>query len=311
MSKGSKRSKSLSNATVDIASAKIGFVGAGKIAESLINGLVNYGKVEPKRIYVAAPTGNNSDRLKATYAGLKVTRRNLDIFGKFDCDIVFLAVNGNVIRNLYKLGGSRPAPLTTNYIPNMKHPLYVLSLITGYPIKCINEVLLNPEHSDKYQLEIHRIMINCAASYGLGVCAVDVEPDSKKLGEPIRALLTMVAKLEYIPEPQMDAACAVCGAGLAFAFYFINAMTDGALKIGLSRQQAVKFVAKTVNCATQTLLESGKHPNELKDEVCAPSGPAIYGVSVLDKTDVSSGVSGAVEAAHKRAIALAKEDNPQ
>ena len=50
--------------------------------------------------------------------------------------------SGNVIRNLYKLGGSRPAPLTTNYIPNMKHPFYVLSLITGYEIKALKDVLL-------------------------------------------------------------------------------------------------------------------------------------------------------------------------
>lgn len=87
-------------------------------------------------------------------------------------------------------------------------------------------------------------------------------------------------------------------------------MSDGALKIGLSRASAVKFAAKTVNCATQTLLESGKHPNELKDEVCAPSGGAIYGLSILDKADVASGVSGAVEAAHKRALSLARDDNP-
>ncbi|KAH9388751.1 PREDICTED: pyrroline-5-carboxylate reductase 3-like [Rhagoletis zephyria] len=302
-SKGSKKA-------CDVATAKIGFVGAGKLAESIISGLVVYGKVDPKRIHVAAPSSNNTDRLKQSFQGLKVSKRNLDIFGKFDCDIIFLAVNGSVIRNLYKLGGSRPAPLTTNYIPNMKHPLYVLSLITGFEIKVIKDCLLNPEHPEKYMLEMHRIMLNCAAAFGLGVCAVDVEPDSKKLAEPVRALLSLVAKLEYIPEAQMDAACALCGSGLSFSYYFINAMSDGALKIGLSRAAAVKFSAKTVNCATQTLLESGKHPNELKDEVCAPSGGAIYGLSILDKADVASGVSGAVEAAYKRALSLAREDNP-
>ena len=99
---------------VDVNTAKIGFVGAGKITQSIIHGLVQYGKVDPKRLHVSAPSTNNTDALKQTFAGLKVTKRNLDIFGKYDCDIVFLAVNGNVIRNLYKLGGSRPAPLTTN-----------------------------------------------------------------------------------------------------------------------------------------------------------------------------------------------------
>jgi len=109
----------------------------------------------------------------------------------------------------------------------------------------------------------------------------------------------------------MDAACAVCGAGLAFSYYFIQALADGAFKMGLSREMATKFAAKTVQSATQAMLESGKHPMELRDEVCSPSGAAIYGIHVLDKADVQSGVTAAVEAAHKRADELAKSDNPQ
>ena len=108
----------------------------------------------------------------------------------------------------------------------------------------------------------------------------------------------------------MDAACALCGAGLTFSYFFINALSDGALKIGMSRAAAVKFAAKTANCAMQSLIEVNKHPKELQDDVCAPCGGAIYGLSILDKAEVSSGVSGAVEAAFKRAISLAKDDNP-
>lgn len=303
--------KKKSSKTVDFSTAKIGFVGAGKITESLLNGLINYGKVEASRLYVAAPTTKNLERLKQQYSGLHVSKRNLDIFAKYACDIVFIAVHGSVIRNLYKQGGSRPFPLATNYIPNMKKPLYVLSVVSGFNCKQIRECLLNPEHPDKYLIEMHRIMINCACAYGLGICAVDVEPDSKKLAEPIRAMLSTVSKLEYVPESQMDAACAICGAGLAFSYYFINAMSDGAFKMGLSRQMAQKFAAKTVQSAAQTLLESGKHPNELKDDVCGPAGPAIYGIHVLDKADCASGVAAAVEAAHKRAAELAKDGDGQ
>jgi pyrroline-5-carboxylate reductase len=117
-----------------------------------------------------------------------------------------------------------------------------------------------------------------------------------------------VAKLEYVPESQMDAACAVCGAGLAFSYYFIQALADGAFKMGLSRAMTTKFDAKTVHSAT---LESGEHPMKLTDEVCSPSGAAIYGIHVLDKADVQSGVAAAVKAVHKRADELAKSDNPQ
>jgi len=79
----------------DVNSAKIGFVGAGKIAEAIINGLVKYGQVETNRIYVAAPSPINTDRLKVAYQGINVTKRNLDIFAKNDCDIIFLAVGNS------------------------------------------------------------------------------------------------------------------------------------------------------------------------------------------------------------------------
>lgn len=206
----------------------------------------------------------------------------------------------------YKNGGLRPQALTVNYIPNMKHTIYILSLISGYNLDQIKAVLLNPEHPDKYSLEMHRVMLNSACAYGLGICAIDVEPDSSKLCALLRTMLSSIARLEYVPESQMDAACAICGAGLAFAYYFINAMADGAFKVGLNRQMALKFAAKTVQCAAQSLLESGKHPGELRDSVCSPKGAAIYGIHVLDRADVSSGITAAIEAAHKRAEELCK-----
>lgn len=103
--------------------ARIGFIGSGKMTESIVCGLVNHAKIDPSRMAISAPTTNNTDRLKTQFKGLMVTKRNLDIFGKYESDIVFIAVNGNVIRHLYKLGGVRPAPLCTNYIPNLKKQL--------------------------------------------------------------------------------------------------------------------------------------------------------------------------------------------
>jgi pyrroline-5-carboxylate reductase len=285
--------------------ARIGIIGAGKMADALVQGMIHYAKISPKRIHVAAPSTKNLETFK-NY-GCHVTKRNYDIFGRYDCDIIFLAFHGNVIKNCYKLGGSRPHPITTNYIPHLRHPIYILSMVSGVSLSQIKACLLNPESSNRYVLEIHRIMMNTAVGQGLGLCAVDCEPDSKKLSAPLRQLLSSVAHLEYVPASQMDAACAIGGSGLAFSYYFINALADGAFKMGLSRKQAIRFASKTAQCAAQTMLESGKHPAELRDTVSAPSGAAIYGIHVLEKNDVASGVTAAVEAAHKRANELANE----
>ncbi|XP_054164511.1 pyrroline-5-carboxylate reductase 3-like [Oppia nitens] len=304
-SKSGSKSSTKRKGKVDLSEAKIGFLGAGKTADAIIRGLIQYGKVDPKRIHVSAKTTKNLETIKQK--GCHITKRNYDIFAKYDCDIVFLCFHGSVIKECYKIGGSRPHPLTTNFIPNMKHPLYVLSLVSGVKLDQIRACLLNPEHPDKYMIEMHRLSISTACAYGLGITAIDVEPDSKKCSPLIRDMLSTISKLEYIPESQMDSACALGGNGLAFVYYFINSLADGAFKMGLNRQTATKFAAKTVQCAALTLLESGKHPSELKDSCTSPSGPAIYGIHVLDKADVASGVAGAVEAAHKRAKELAEE----
>lgn len=304
--KRSSTAKKPKGKTIDLETAKVGIIGAGKAAEYLVDGLVNFAKIPAKRIHVAAPTAKNTDRFKAL--GCNTTKRNIDIFARYDCDVIFLCFHGGVVKYCYKLGGIRPHPITTNYIPNMKHAICILSMVSGVNLEQIRAVLLNPEHPKGYILETHRVMLNAAVAYGLGICAIDVEPDSSKLSASIRTLLSSMGRLEYVPESQMDAACAIAGNGLAFGYYFMNAMADGAFKMGLSRNMAIKFAAKTVHCGAQCLLESGRHPSELRDAVTAAGGPAIYGIHVLDKADVASGIQGAVEAAYKRAVELAETE---
>lgn len=304
--KRSSTARSKKGRTIDLENAKIGIIGAGKVAEYLVDGLLNFAKIPAKRIVIAAPSTKNTDKFKTL--GCPTTKRNIDIFARYDCDVIFLCFHGGVVKYCYKLGGIRPHPITTNYIPNMKHAICVLSMVSGVNLEQIKAVLLNPEHPKGYILEMHRVMLNAAVAYGLGICAIDVEPDSSKLSAPIRTLLSSMGRLEYVPESQMDAACAIAGNGLAFGYYFMNAMADGAFKMGLSRNMAIKFAAKTVHCGAQCLLESGRHPSELRDTVTAAGGPAIYGIHVLDKADVASGIQGAVEAAYKRAVELAETE---
>ena len=303
-SKPSARPRGQKLGQLKLEDARIGVIGAGKMADALVQGLIHYGKIQAGKIHVAAPSTKNLETFK-NY-GCRVTKRNYDIFGRYDCDIIFLCFHGHVIKNCYKLGGARPHPLTTNYIPHQRHPIYILSMVSGVSLSQIKACLLNPESTNRYVLEIHRIMMNTAVGQGLGICALDCEPDSRKLSAPLRQLLSSVSHLEHVPASQMDAACAIGGSGLAFSYYFINALADGAFKMGLSRKQAIRFASKTAQCASQVLLESGKHPAELRDTVSAPSGAAIYGIHVLEKNDVASGVTAAVEAAHKRANELAQ-----
>jgi len=306
------RKKHRKKGDLQLEHARIGFLGAGKMTESIVDGLMAHGNIPSRHIFVAAPSKKNLQHFKDK--GCHASRRLIDIFAKYDCDVIFLCFHGSVVKNAFKQGGSRPFPITTNYIPNQKHPIYILSCVSGVTLDEIKECLLNPEHPDRYILEMHRIMVNTASSVGQGLVAVDVEPDSNKLTNPIRTLLQSLTpesqniRLEYVPEGQMDAACAVGGSGLAFSYYFISALADGAFKCGLTRPLSLKFASKTALCAAQVMIESGKHPSELRDDAVAPGGSAIYGIHILDRAEVASGITAAVEAAYRRAEELSQAD---
>lgn len=241
--------------------------------------------------------------------GVNVTKRNYDIFGRYDCDVIFLAFHGYVVKQLYKHGGTRPLALTTNFIPNQRHPFYVLSLVGGITLEQIKATLLNPDNPKRYLLEMHRIVLNHSCSIGLGIGAIDVEPDSKKCAPLIRDLLTSICKLEYVSEKHMDVICAVGGNGQAFYYYFCQALIDGGFKLGMPKQYIAPIVARTLYAAAQCLIESGKTPTELRNESTAPSSGAIYGINILDKSNCMGGVSSAVETAYKR-IKQLTDENP-
>lgn len=233
--------------------------------------------------------------------GVTVSKRPYDIFGQFDCDIIFLAIHGYVIRACFKGGGTRPFAFTTNYIPNQKHPIYVLSLIGGVPLSDVRVTMLDPENPDKYMIEMHRIMVNIGVAYGFGLGAIDVDPDSKQCSPIIRDILSSITKLlEYFPQAMMDALCVIGGNGLAFCYYFISALADGGFKMGLNKGMAIKLACKALQSAAQCLLESSKHPSELQDSVISSAGPAIYGIHVMDKADCSSGIQAAIDGSYRR-----------
>jgi pyrroline-5-carboxylate reductase len=93
-----------------------------------------------------------------------------------------------------------------------------------------------------------------------------------------------------IPEKLIDAVVAVSGSSPAYVFMMIEAMADAAVAEGMPRNQAYKFAAKAVMGSAKMVLETGKHPGELKDMVCSPAGTTIEGVRTLEKLGMRSAV---------------------
>ena len=119
-----------------------------------------------------------------------------------------------------------------------------------------------------------------------------------------RALMAHSGLLDEIPETQIDAASAVAGCGPAFAYLFVEALADGGVACGLPRAKAQHYAAQMLLGSAAMVLQSGKHPGLLKDEVCSPGGSTIAGVHALERGAFRNACFDAVEAAYRKTIQL-------
>ena len=103
-------------------------------------------------------------------------------------------------------------------------------------------------------------------------------------------LCNTFGKTEVIPERLMDVVVGVSGSSPAYVFMFLEAMADAAVADGMPRAQAYKFAAQAVLGSAKLMLETGKHPGELKDMVCSPAGTTIQAVRVLEEKGLRSAV---------------------
>ena len=148
---------------------------------------------------------------------------------------------------------------------------------------------------------IVRIMPNTPAAVRHGMiqwCA-----NAAATEENIRDLLALLApagRLDEIDERLMNAAAAVSGCGPAFAYLFAEALADGGVQCGLSREKAMLYAAEMLSGAAEMLLRSGKHPGQLKDEVCSPGGTTIVGVHALEEGGFRAAAQNAVISAFRK-----------
>ena len=158
-----------------------------------------------------------------------------------------------------------------------------------------------------YDVPVLRIMPNTCVAVGKGMTALCARAgvDEAHL-RSVEEILSAAGKVDRVPEGLFDQFSALAGCGPAFVDLFIEALADGAVSTGLPRKQAVEYAARTVLGAAALVLKSGKHPGQLKDEVCSPGGSTIAGVAELERGGLRAAAINAVQAAYKRNSELGK-----
>ena len=153
--------------------------------------------------------------------------------------------------------------------------------------------------------KIIRVMPNTPALVGAGITGftangnVTAEDKEKAL-----KILSSFGEAEEVPEKLMDVVTSVGGSAPAFVYMFIEALADGAVLDGMPRDKAYHFAAQCVLGSAKMVLESGKHPGELKDMVCSPGGTTIEGVRALEDAGFRGIVMEAVHAATEKSKEL-------
>ena len=150
-------------------------------------------------------------------------------------------------------------------------------------------------------------MPNTPALVGEGMTLISYENNIDENDiKNVKKLFESVGKVEILDEKLMNEVTALTGSSPAYVYMFIEAMADAAVLSGIPRGIAYKLAAQSVMGSAKMVLESGKHPGELKDEVCSPGGTTIEAVSELEKNGFRSAVIEAMNVCTKRAREIGK-----
>lgn len=249
---------------------ELGFIGAGNMAQAIIGGIINNGIVGKDKIIASAATNETITKVAERF-GIRTTLDNREVA---KAKILFLAVKPA----FYKQVIDEIKDVTAD------NSQIIITIAAGKSLEWVKNAFGG-------QRKIIRTMPNTPALVGEGITAVC--PGSNITEEELSDVLKLLrsfGKAEIVKESMMDAVVAVSGSSPAYVFMFIEAMADAAVAEGMPRKQAYQFAAQSVLGSAKMVLETGKHPGELKDMVCSPAGTTIEAVRVLEKTGFRSSI---------------------
>lgn len=263
----------------------LGFVGAGNMGEAMIRGILGAKLLPPREVVVHDIRSERGRELKKRY-GVTVARGTEDLFGK--CGTVVFAVKPQGLADA--LAQAREA--------GPKGKLFV-SVVAGVPVRAFLAALGEGAR-------VVRAMPNTPAQVGMGSTGIFYGkgvPRAQK--EWARRLFSSFGEVaEFSREELLDVVTALSGSGPAYAFLFIEAMADGAVRAGMGRAEALRLASATVEGAAKMVRVTGKHPGELKDMVASPGGTTAAGIAALEVGAFRGTVLSAVFAAWQRSREL-------
>ncbi|XP_005395844.1 PREDICTED: pyrroline-5-carboxylate reductase 3 [Chinchilla lanigera] len=265
---------------------RVGFVGAGRMAEAIAQGLIRAGKVEAQQVLASAPTDRNLCHFQAL--GCQTTHSNQEVLQS--CSLVIFATKPQVL----------PAVLT-EVAPVVTAEHILVSVAAGVSLSTLEE-LLPPK------TRVLRVSPNlpCLVQEGAMVMARGLHAGNNE-ARLLQNLLEACGQCEEVPEAYVDIHTALGGSGVAFVCMFSEALAEGAVKMGMPSSLAHRIATQTLLGTAKMLQQEGQHPAQLRTDVLTPAGTTIYGLHALEQGGLRAAAMNAVEAATCRAKELSRK----
>ncbi|WP_288726106.1 pyrroline-5-carboxylate reductase [uncultured Psychrobacter sp.] len=267
---------------------KISFIGGGNMAQALISGLVSCG-VKPSLITVADPSSDAREQLAAK--GLNTVDPTADAKAAvIGADIVVLAVKPQVMK-----------VVVSGFADALDKQL-VISVAAGLSTALLSNMLGGYSN-------IVRAMPNTPAMIQMGATGLygtdNISAEQKQLATAVMEASGLVMWVDN--EEHMHAVTAVSGSAPAYMFYFIEAMVDGGVALGLDKEQASALAMQTMLGAAKMALGSEDAPSELRRKVTSPNGTTQAAIESMQANDISRQIVEAMQACADRSQALSEE----
>ena len=274
----------MANSEKSLIDSKVAVIGAGVMGEALISALITYG-VKPTNITISEKREERAAELITRY---KVANADL-AKNVAQSDLILLVVKPQDM-----------ATVLAEIAPVISKGVLVISFVAGKQIRGIADIIgtsANP---------VIRVMPNTPTLVGAGMSAISccglVSPEQRAF---TLGFLGAVGKVIEVDEDLQDAVTATSGSGPAYFFRFVEAMVDGAVALGLSKEDATTLTIQTIVGAAKLLDQSGDSPTTLREKVTSPNGTTFAALNSFNDSDISATVAKAMKAARDRSQELA------
>jgi len=257
---------------------KLAFIGTGNMGGAIIRAVCS--AADPQSVTVTNRTMAKAEAVAAA-CGCKTAATNAACAQ--GSDYIFLGVKPNMIREVLR-----------GIAPVLSDRQVIVSMAAGVTGEAMREALTEA-NAQLREIAIVRILPNTPSEIGCGLVltAPGKNADEAAL-EAVEAILAGCGMVGRSDDEHAEAAMTVGGCTPAFTYMFIEALADGGVVSGVPRKQAIRLAAAAVQGAAALVLETGKHPEQLKDEVCSPAGTTIEGVKALEENGFRNAAFSAV-----------------